>query len=67
MNRDGLGGVDKKVIHARILSYRSLHSVSPNVSFIFWDIELITLYAILGTQSEGILVLAFERDHWDTP
>ncbi len=35
--------------------------------FIFWDIELITLYAILGTQSEGILVLAFERDHWDTP
>jgi hypothetical protein len=30
--------------------------------FIWGVIELITLYAILGTQSEGILVHAFERD-----
>ncbi len=67
MNNGGKGGVDKKNRHAKILSYRSLHSEIPNVSFYFGDIELITLYAILGTQSEGILVLAFERDHWDIP
>ena len=51
-------GIDKNTRYDRIFPYRSLHSETPNVSFYSRVIELITLYAILGTQDEGILVPA---------